>query len=387
MHSASISVAVLVFDYHDATDYVDGIQYTNGNIDFIQTGEGMAQNSDGSTHYTYRYNLSDLPMAIGIGNVRTVFDIYGGVVRILQRDDYYAFGLRKSGLNGNGAVSLDNKYLYNGKELQDELEQYDYGARFYDPVIGRFNVIDRFAEKYYNLNPYQYGANNPVLNIDVNGDSVKVNTNVSADLSGIGLGKINIPTTVYFQGGTAYYQNGTAYNGTDSFVGQVGAALTELNKGAIGQALVSTLESSTNTTTILNDVGKRGNLAANDGSQVRWDPNGNVGGPQQGTSSLTRPSFLGLGHELAHVNDVWNGTIDRGNWFQSGTDPSGNPKYVQNAEKYATRVENWLRAEHKLPLRTHYSPDASGYPYEPSRIIAPKTNMSLFYFQLNPSKR
>lgn len=71
-----------------------------------------------------------------------------------------------------------------------------------------------------------------------------------------------------------YYQNGTAYNGTDSFVGQVGAALAELNKGAIGQALVSTLESSTNTTTILNDTGKRGNLAANDGSQVRWDPNG-----------------------------------------------------------------------------------------------------------------
>ena len=114
---------------------------------------------------------------------------------------------------------------------QDELSlhgqegQYDYGARFYDPVIGRFNTIDRFAEKYYNLNPYQYGANNPVLNIDVNGDSVKVNTNVSVDLSGIGLGKINIPTTVYFQGGTAYYQNGTTYNGSDSFVGQVAAAL------------------------------------------------------------------------------------------------------------------------------------------------------------------
>jgi RHS repeat-associated protein len=93
-----------------------------------------------------------------------------GQIERLQSDDYYAFGLRKSGQ----PVSLNNKYLYNGKELQEELGQYDYGARFYDPVIGRFNVIDRFAEKYDGLSPYQYGANNPILNMDINGDSLWV---------------------------------------------------------------------------------------------------------------------------------------------------------------------------------------------------------------------
>jgi len=144
------------------TDYVDGIQYTNGTIDFIQVGEGIARNNGGI--YNYEYYLKD-----HLGNVRSSFDIYGGTVRILQRDDYYAFGLRKSGLNGNGAVSLENRYLYNGKELQDELSQYDYGARFYDPVIGRFSTIDPLSEVSRRSSPYSYALNNPIRFIDVDG--------------------------------------------------------------------------------------------------------------------------------------------------------------------------------------------------------------------------
>jgi len=46
---------------------------------------------------------------------------------------------------------------------------YDYGARFYDPQIGRFTTIDPLTEKFYFLTPYQYGSNNPVTNIDIDG--------------------------------------------------------------------------------------------------------------------------------------------------------------------------------------------------------------------------
>ncbi|OMP74928.1 hypothetical protein BW716_32785 [[Flexibacter] sp. ATCC 35208] len=43
-----------------------------------------------------------------------------------------------------------------------------------DPQLGRFWTQDRFAEKYYILSPYQFAANNPILLIDINGDSLTV---------------------------------------------------------------------------------------------------------------------------------------------------------------------------------------------------------------------
>ncbi|WP_165825363.1 RHS repeat domain-containing protein [Pedobacter yonginense] len=132
--------------------YVDGIEYNGNTIDIIHTEEGVAQNNSGN--YSYHYNLTD-----HLGNVRYTFDIYNGAVRRLQADDYYAFGKRRS----VSPVGLDNKYLYNGKEVQDELgEHYDYGARFYDPIIGRWNVPDMLAEMAPNLTPFRYCFNNPV---------------------------------------------------------------------------------------------------------------------------------------------------------------------------------------------------------------------------------
>lgn len=70
----------------------------------------------------------------------------------------------------------ENKYQYNGKELNEELglNWNDYGARYYDAAVGRFFSTDRFAEKYYSMNPYQYGAANPINFIDVNGDSLAI---------------------------------------------------------------------------------------------------------------------------------------------------------------------------------------------------------------------
>jgi len=137
------------------TDYSNGIQYrSDGTIDFIQTEEGRAIRS--GTNYNYEYTLTD-----HLGNNRVTFDQTSGFV---GEEDYYPFGL-----NFHRQINAGNKYLYNKKEQQDELTEYDYGARFYDPVIARWHVIDPMAEKYRRLSPYNYGVNNPIRFIDPDG--------------------------------------------------------------------------------------------------------------------------------------------------------------------------------------------------------------------------
>jgi RHS repeat-associated protein len=71
----------------------------------------------------------------------------------------------------NDLTANDKPYQYNGKELESfgGLGWYDYGARYYDPTVGRWYGVDPLAEKFSSYSPFHYAGNNPIRNIDPDG--------------------------------------------------------------------------------------------------------------------------------------------------------------------------------------------------------------------------
>jgi len=85
-------------------------------------------------------------------------------LQVLQTSDYYPFGLAMAAQSYQKQSSLDNDYLYNGKEEQDELGLgwLDFDVRMYMPEIGRWGVIDPAADAQLAFSPYHFAYNNPV---------------------------------------------------------------------------------------------------------------------------------------------------------------------------------------------------------------------------------
>ncbi len=147
------------------TDYAGGFIYENNQLQFFSQPEGYVSNNSGTFDYIYQYKDH-------LGNVRLSYD---KDLVLQEENNYYPFGLKHKGYNAVTNITKGNrvaqKYKYNGKELQDELglDFYDFGARNYDPALGRWMNVDPLAEKSRRFSPFNYALNNPVYFIDTDG--------------------------------------------------------------------------------------------------------------------------------------------------------------------------------------------------------------------------
>ncbi|MGL5077139.1 MAG: RHS repeat domain-containing protein [Waterburya sp.] len=108
----------------------------------------------------------------GMQGKNQIFTKCGAVVEV---NEYYPFGLVNQQTSSKQFGSKENLVKYNGKELMNDfkLESYDYGARMYNPQIGRWQVTDKMAQKYARMSPYNYTLNNPIKFVDPDGNDVK----------------------------------------------------------------------------------------------------------------------------------------------------------------------------------------------------------------------
>ncbi|AEE49135.1 RHS repeat domain-containing protein [Haliscomenobacter hydrossis] len=174
-------------------DYLGGLEYrkvgTNAKrLEAVYHDEGRWYNLNVEVNNTlsirYEYSLRD-----HLGNTRLTFTDRNtnGIVDItnnpttsdiLQENHYYPFGMGYEGPWLMNDAARDTKYTYNGKEMNDDfgLNLMDFKARWYDPNIGRWNVIDPHSDRYLNLSGYASMANNPIRIIDPDGkDLIVVN--------------------------------------------------------------------------------------------------------------------------------------------------------------------------------------------------------------------
>ncbi|WP_396182023.1 RHS repeat-associated core domain-containing protein, partial [Flavobacterium sp.] len=376
------------------TDYLSGFQYKNATLQFFPHAEGYvhytkplaAQGGANSAlgAFNYVFNYTD-----HLGNVRLSYardPLVRNRVRILEENHYYAFGLKhknynveklnfekfpETGVEIVPAPAVSNasyNYKYNGKELQEELglNMYDYGARNYDPALGRWMNIDPLAETSRRWNPYNYCYNNPMTFVDPDGMQaekiiVKINEkNSEGD---------EVETDLEYKNGKLYSGDGKEYKGSNSYASKVLEDLNEIKNSGDSEMVnrLDKLEKSENEHFIKdveNDAEGNSNtgdyaisqrLGISTGSTTEYDPTRtkNVGGE-------VRDPVIALVHELlGHGYDNEMGT------WTSDVTKNG----IKMNEVNAVNIENRMRAVKGENKRTTYGKTNGRWNKIPSELL------------------
>lgn len=200
-------------------DYVGNKIYEDGELSRILIEGGYVDYS-GETPIYHTY-LTDHQ-----GNVRVVVDENAAVKQV---NHYYPFGALFAE-STNGGVQ---PYKYNGKELDrmHGLDWYDHGARHNDAAIGRWHVMDPLCEKYYDVSPYAYCADDPVNAIDPDGKSIwtkmlKTTMKIGSRVASNGLKELGKAAT-YAEAVSDIKENAnTVVDGNASTIDRIGAGVS-----------------------------------------------------------------------------------------------------------------------------------------------------------------
>ncbi len=141
--------------------YLSDMEFVDDNLKTVYHSVGHIDIIDGQPNW--RYKLED-----HLGNTRVLMDDNNVV---LEEHHYYPFGLEMRGDWNNNNSTIDNDYLYNNKEWNNDLGLglYAYGFRMYDPAIGRFTGVDPISDQFPWVSTYNYAENEPIANIDLHG--------------------------------------------------------------------------------------------------------------------------------------------------------------------------------------------------------------------------
>lgn len=282
-------------------------------IQFISQPEGYIEPIDGndlSQGFDYIFQYKD-----HLGNIRLSYkdsNNDGSVdsSEIIEENNYYPFGLKHKGYNNVVNGTENNFQTYQGQELEEELGKNTlaYQWRDYDPAIGRFNKIDRFAEKYYSISNYAFTANNPIFFNEIKGDSLDVSTALKQDRKALTKivkdlqGKTGLTFTL--KDGKLVYKkdsDGNAIVSKDADGNEIGSSEARgLVRGALDNSKTVKLE--------FGEIkqGSGVSFETDDGQQyIALDPSkiqGMIDGSSKGLNNTTLGFAMTLMHEIDHTD-------------------------------------------------------------------------------------
>ena len=320
-------------------EYVGPCEYVDGRLARVNVPQGYID-SLGVLHAYIR----DIQ-----GNVAGVYAAKAGKKSLEQLNDYYAYG----GLTADSRGQDRNRYKHTGKELVTDLglNSYDFTARWQYPMAGRFDVPDDKASEYNWLSPYTFCGGDPVNLSDPTGKILEV---------------VSTEGFYYWKEVNGVWglcdANGVLYSGENEFLEQITDALNTIMTGDGGREFITGIANDPNRTASVSLTIKG---SQRDDDSVVWNATG-VRKSRDGDTKESVPTFDGedtspvatLAHELGHVRYGWDKRPD-GVWLRKGG-LNGHGKDVSVSELYTTHIENVIRKEQGLPLRSHYFMVTSG---------------------------